>query len=413
MSETQAIPLAVFGAGALLLAALFVRRGLEKLSLPAVVGFLGLGMLLGGFDSQYRFAHETQLAVLEFLGAIGLVVLLFKVGVESNLKELVKQLPKAGIIWLPNILLSGLPAYFIMRDWLGFDLAPSLFIGVAMTATSVGVSVAVWEEMGAMKSSDGKLLLDTAELDDISGVMLMALLFSLAPMLKAAGEGDAGAGSALEWTPLLRQGGIFLLKLGLFTSALYLLGRYLETFLEKAAGCLGDQASRVIFAFSVGIAIAGLAGIVGLSLPIGALFAGLMLSQHPEKFAIEKFYRALYIFFVPFFFINIGFQIDPSVLGGALGLGGILLAVAILGKLAGTACTAWKFTSATGVLLLGASMVPRAEITMVIIERGRALGDWAMPPEVYAAMVLVSAGTCLGTALFLHWGLRKWRTPTG
>ena len=166
----------------------------------------------------------------------------------------------------------------------------------------------------------------------------------------------------------------------------------------------------MIFAFSVGFAIAGLAAIVGLSLPVGALFAGLMLSQHPEKFAIEESYRALCVFFVPFFFINIGFQIDPSVLGGALGLGGILLAVAVLGKLAGTACTAWKFTSATGVILLGASMVPRAEITMVIVERGRALGDWAMPPEVYAAMILVSAGTCLGTAIFLHWALRRWKS---
>ena len=99
---------------------------------------------------------------------------------------------------------------------------------------------------------------------------------------------------------------------------------------------------------------------------------------------------------------------DPSLLATSLGVGGLLLLVAVFGKVIGAGLPARLFTGLYGAMLIGASMIPRAEITMIVIERGRRLGDWAMPPDLYAAMVVVSAATCLGTAIFLHWALRRW-----
>lgn len=85
----------------------------------------------------------------------------------------------------------------------------------------------------------------------------------------------------------------------------------------------------------------------------------------------------------------------------------MLLGVAILGKLIGAGGTARLFTGFYGAMLIGVSMIPRAEIAMLVLERGRSLGDWAMPPDLYAAMILVCAATCLGAATFLHWALRR------
>ncbi|MFW6353967.1 MAG: cation:proton antiporter, partial [Verrucomicrobiota bacterium] len=198
------------------------------------------------------------------------------------------------------------------------------------------------------------------------------------------------------------------LRFGAFVVVILLLGRFLEAPLARCAKKTEHKATILIVVVALGFTIAGTAGLAGLSLPVGALFAGLLLSSHRESYGVEPFYQSLYLFFVPFFFIHIGYLIEPSFLVASFGIGMVLVLVAILGKIVGSTPLAWCFTGFYGALLIGVSMVPRAEIAMVVIERGRQLGDWAMPDDLYAAMVLVSAMTCLGTSLFLHWALRRW-----
>jgi Kef-type K+ transport system membrane component KefB len=406
-NTSQAIPALVFIFGCLVVICLLAKAALDRLSLPPILGYLVIGTLLSVLGSQLPLRGESGETVLTFLSAIGVVVLLFRVGIESDLHALMEEFSKAAAVWLPNMLISGLPGYFVTRHLLSYEFVPSLFVGVAMTATSIGVSVAVWQETEQLKTKEGRLLLDTAELDDISGVGLMALLFAIAPVL--GGRGGAGSGEARLLPSLGVEAGLFALKFGIFVAAILALGRYLEAPLAHSARHVGNKATVLIFVVGLGFSIAGLAGWMGLSLPIGALFAGLLLSRHRKDYGFQPFYKGLYLLFVPFFFVHIGYQVDPAVALGALGAGTALALVAILGKIAGTGAVTWLFTGAYGVLLIGASMVPRAEITMVVIQRGKALGEWAMPDELYAAMVFVSAATCLGTALFLHWALRHWK----
>lgn len=401
--ETEPGLILLFGLLAIL--SLLVRLLFERISLPPILGHLVIGIALSWFSGRFGVLNPSGELVLGFLASLGVVVLLFRVGIESNLHALLEQLPRAAVVWLPNMVVSGVPGYLVTRHLLEYGLVPSLFVGVAMTATSVGVSVAVWQEQGKLKSRDGGLLLDTAELDDLSGVALMALLFSLAPHLRGlGGEGDSL--SALSGV-LVTTGSAFLLKFILFVVVLLILGKYLEGPLSSVARRVGDKPAVLVIVFGLGVLIAGAAGLAGLSLPIGALFAGLLLSRHRKDYGVEPFYQSIHHLLVPFFFIQIGYHIEPELLGQAAGTGAFLALVAILGKVFGTGVTARFFTNWRGVLLMGASMVPRAEITMVVIERGRQLGDWAMPGDLYAAMVLVSAVTCLGTVLFLHWALRR------
>ncbi|MFP4357998.1 MAG: cation:proton antiporter [Puniceicoccaceae bacterium] len=409
LESGEEMPRLVLLIGSVSAAALLLKQVFERFSLPPVVAYLLLGMLVAYWNDTFALFDPEGPGgtVLAFLSALGVIVLLFRVGIESDLHELREQLPRAAVIWPPNMILSGLPGYWVTRHLLGQELIPSLFVGVALTATSVGVSVAVWEETGKIRRREGSLLIDTAELDDISGVALMALLFSIAPVLRDLGVTESGPVGSV-WRPLGLEIGGFLVRFGLFAAAMFVFGRYLETPLDHCTRRIGSKATVLIFVVGLGFVIAATAGLIGLSLPIGALFAGLLLSRHRKDYGVEPFYQSLYLFFTPFFFIHIGFLMDTSLLTSSLGAAGVLLAVAFLGKWIGAGVPARMFTGLYGAVLIGASMVPRAEISMIVIQRGRSLGDWAMPPDLYAAMVVVSAVTCLGTALFLHWALRRW-----
>ena len=123
---------------------------------------------------------------------------------------------------------------------------------------------------------------------------------------------------------------------------------------------------------------------------------------------METGFVQIQAFFVPFFFIAIGFRIDPGSLGMALAFGGALLAVAVGGKIAGAGLPALMTTSGAGALLIGASMVPRAEMAMVIGQQARDLGDWAMPASVFSGIALVALATSLMTPVAVHILLRKW-----
>ncbi|MEQ9484667.1 cation:proton antiporter [Coleofasciculus sp. F4-SAH-05] len=125
-------------------------------------------------------------------------------------------------------------------------------------------------------------------------------------------------------------------------------------------------------------------------------------------------FDSLYELFTPFFFIGIGLKINPSALTAALGMGGILLVAAVLGKLIGAGGPTLLTTGWTGAALIGVSMVPRAEITMIVMGKGLSLGEWAVSNQVFAAMVVVSAVTSILAPIILRSLLNKLpEIPTG
>jgi len=122
---------------------------------PGVVGHVLLGFSVRLVDMQYSFLNEQTWIVLKFAGGLGLVCLLFRVGLESKISNLVHQLGRASIIGIGNVGLSGLLGYVVARFLLDFDLIPSLATATALTATSVGVSIIVWRESNALDTPTG------------------------------------------------------------------------------------------------------------------------------------------------------------------------------------------------------------------------------------------------------------------
>jgi Kef-type K+ transport system membrane component KefB len=310
------------------------------------------------------------------------------------------------MIWMINVLFSGALGYAACRFLLGLELVPSLFVAVALTATSVVVSVSVWQEADALATSTGELMVDVAELDDISGIILMALLFTTAPLLKENASGNV--------TILLaRASALLLIKLGLFGAFCVLFSRYLEPPLTDFFQTKERPPDPMVMIVGIGFLIASVAGLIGFSIALGAFFAGLVFSRDPHAVRMEGSFLPLYEFFTPFFFVGIGVNMDPKALTTPFGLGAVLLGVAILGKILGNSGPAMITLDWQSSLIVGVSMVPRAEIAMIIMERGYRLGEWAVPSLVFGAMILVSAATCLISPLILRSLLRHWPQQEG
>ncbi|MFW5686330.1 MAG: cation:proton antiporter [Spirochaetota bacterium] len=358
---------------------LTINERLIVLVLAAVL----LVSMLGRTAARKVGVPEPVFVLFDVLGKLGVVALLFQAGMHTDVGKLVRQLRPVVVIWAANIVIAGGLGFVAARWILELAFLPSLVIAVALTATSVGVSVAVWEGQQAEQSEDGRLFLGIASLDDLSAVVLMAVLFAVVPVLR--GSSDAPLLSLilgrLAWT---------LVKLAGFAALCLLFSRYVEHRLRESLQRFESPAAALVSVVAISIIIAACAGLLGFSVAIGAFLAGLAFSRDPEALRQHIAFDTIYDLFVPFFFIGIGLSIDLSVSLAAVGPGLVLLVVAVAGKLLANAGVSRLFTSTAGAAAIGVSMIPRAEITMVIMQKARALGPWAAPSSAYAAMVFVS-----------------------
>lgn len=401
MSETVLLYLVLL-VGTTIVLAIVVKAGSERIGMPPLVGYLLLGFVLQLLDIRGFLTSRAVLEVYSFLAELGIISLLFRVGLECNLAGLVRQLPRACLLLMGDVLCSGslgfATAYFLLR----LSLVSSLFISIALVATSVGISISVWQDSQALNSINGELLLDIAEMDDIAAIILMSLLFAIAPSWQD--------GKEINFLPLLETIiGPFSLKVMIFSTFCLIFFRYIEHPLTQFFERIEPAPDPMLMVAGTGFVIASLAGLLGFSVAVGAFFAGLAFSRDPHAVKIDASFGALYEFFVPFFFINIGLQIQFQALTAALGSSLLLLSAALLGKLMGIGGLMLLTQSdASSATLLGISMIPRAEITMVIMQRGRDLGDWAISPQLFAGMTLVAIATCIISPILLYPLLKQW-----
>lgn len=372
----------------IVLLSIFVKSGARRLRIPELVVYILVGMGLRGLDSQGSFLPEQLPEVLRVVGGWGLVVMLFRVGLESNLRGLLAQSRTALGIWVGDVFVSGLFGFLTARYLLGFSLPTSLIIATSLTVTSVGVSVAIWQSAGRLRTKAGQILIDVAEMDDITGIVLMAIVLT---MVRSMHSGASDWPIQIIATTI----GLVTLKLVLLVTGCLLFSNYVERRAMRAVGRWGSAQAPTLFLIAIGTLVAATAEVIGLSAAIGAFFAGVMFSRDPEALRLETSYEEIYELLAPFFFVSVGFQVDPGHLAQAVSLGAVLLGAAILGKTLGVTFPAVRPVGWTTAALLGISMVPRAEIAMIIMQRGAELGEWAVSPEVFSAMVFVSAGTCL------------------
>jgi len=380
-------PLLILLIGLLVIVAILLQSRLKAIGLPSLIGFIFLGFAIRLADTRLGFLSENALGVFDVLGKIGVICLLFRIGLDSDIVALVRQMRHAVLIWLASVAVNGLAAFSVVHWLLGRQLVPSVFAAAALTATSVGVAVGVWRESGSLGSGAGNLLIDAAEMNDISGVVILALLFAVAPILR---QGAVGEVLPRLGRTLLTVG----IKLVVFATLCVLFSRYLEKSYTRFFSRIESSPGFTITLAGTAFVLAASAGLLGFSVAIGAFFAGLVFSRDPKAVRIEGSFDAVYNLFVPFFFIGIGLSLDPAAMLSSLRVGAVLTVTAIAAMFVAAWGISLFLTGWREAVLIGLSMIPRAEIAMIIMQKGCSLGEWAVPPEIFGGTVLVSLVTC-------------------
>jgi Kef-type K+ transport system membrane component KefB len=376
--------------GILIVLSLLSKAVLKHLDL---VGYLLIGTGLQALNGAWPIVTPENQQLLTFLAEFGVVALLFRIGLECNPRHLLRRLSGATVIWIVNVTVTlgtVLGATLVLLDW---ALLPSLFAAVALTATGIGVSARVWKQTDQLGSAKGALMLDVAELDDLSGVVLLALLAALAPQLQS------GASTALIGPAVLTLG-YTLGKMALLMLGGFLFAQYLEYPLTHWLDDLQPRSDMMISVLGVGLVVAGLTALLGFSAALGGFFAGLIFSRDPLAVKIDASFDSLYELFVPFFFIHIGFRLDPSVLMENLGPVLLLLAVAVLSKGLGSFLPVVKRLRFQSALAFAIALVPRAEISLLVMQQGLDLG--VVSQSAFGVVVAVVVLTMVGVPLTLR-----------
>jgi len=369
MSHVAEILIQLF---AVLLAAKIGDEVFRRIRQPVVIGEILGGLVVGpAVLGIYEINPETEL-----FAEIGVVLLLFQVGVETRLGDLLRVGGTALAVGLLGVALP-LGGGFALGAALGYDTSVSIFLAAALTATSVGITSRVLSDLGAMTSLSGRIILGAAVIDDVLAMLILAL---------ATG---------------MNEGGI---SIGEIATLLGLAGAFIAVVLIVGTRVLRTHPSLLtdpVFAetpFLPGmilmLGLAALAALIGLAAIIGAFLAGMVVGESSEKHALEEEVAPLAAFFTPFFFGFIGAQIDPGELasGGALLLLLALTATAVLTKFGGALLGALR-TGGRRAVLIGWGMVPRGEVGIVVAGLGLSTG--AIDNALYSVVVGMAIVTTL------------------
>lgn len=350
----------------ILVAAKVLGELAERIGQPAVVGELLAGVILG--PSVLGFV-DPALPSLHLLAEIGVVLLLFGIGLETDLKRLVSVGGAAFTVAIVGVLLPFAAGFAVARG-LGIALLPAIVAGAALTATSVGITARVLSDLGQLKSVEGQIVLGAAVIDDVIGLVILAIV------------SDLVAGNAPSALGVLRTTAV---AFG-FLAAVLVLGRFIVPPLFALIARTGKEHTLASMALALAFLLAVAASEIGSALIVGAFAAGLVLAPTEHVQVIERGIVRLANVFVPIFFVAVGAAVDVRTFGSrdVLVIGLALTAVAIVGKFVAGFAPVWIRARKT---LIGVGMIPRGEVGLIFAQTGLAAG--VINSGEYSALMLM------------------------
>jgi Kef-type K+ transport system membrane component KefB len=368
---------------------------------PRVLGELLVGVLLG--PTVLNMLHAPALALdaerlqetIHQFSELGVLFLMFKIGLDVHLKELLgvgKVAGIAGILGAVVPVVMTLPVVIL----LGNGWQPALFAGVTLAATSVSISAQVLLELGQLKTVEGNALLATALIDDVVAILLVSLTIAITAPGQAA---DPGA--------LL----LIVVRMALYIVIAFLIAWFIVPPLmnwlhnrPEAAQSYGMPAFAIILALMFGWSAEHFGGVAPIT---GAFIAGVGLSRLPEriKHPIEESISSIaYAFLVPIFFVSVGLQVDLSQFPlSAIPLAALLMLVAVASKIIGCGLGAyWGGFNRIQALRLGVSMVSRGEVGLIIASLGLTRGLFHPDDPVFLSLFLVILLTTVLTPILVR-----------
>lgn len=359
----------------------------ERIGQPAVLGELIAGVILGssvlGVIPADGAIHET----IKLLAEIGVALLLFEIGLETDLKEMFRVGPSATMVAVVGItapFLLGFAYWLIAQPEIGThaegisDTLVAIFVGATLTATSVGITARVLTDLKRIHTPEARVIIGAAVLDDILGLVILAIVSGLA------------AGAALSLFGIAMK---FAIAVGFLVAAV-IVGNLVAPRLFGLVDKMRVRGVLLVSAVSFALLVAALAGLAGSALIIGAFAAGIVLSSTNQFDTIVEKTEPVADIFTPIFFVSVGSSVDVSLFipgsesfnPGVLIVGAALVAIAVVGKVVSGYTVGWGKAKLSH-LAIGVGMVPRGEVGLIFADIG--LRNGILSSEVFSAVLIM------------------------
>ena len=404
--EHVSIPSLFLVLATMLVAAKLLGELAERIGQPAVLGELVAGVLLGGSVLGVVPMDGPAAEVVHVLAELGVVLLLFEIGLETDLREMFRVGTASLAVATIGVVL---PFVFGFVYWAYVPHAASggatdlttaaIFVGATLTATSVGITARVLSDLNRLNTEEAKIIIGAAVLDDVIGLVILTVVSGM-----AAGVSVSTLG--IVWVSVVAIG---------FLVVAVLVGRFAVPRLFNLVVRMQVRYVLLVFAFAFALGLAAVASVAGSALILGAFAAGIILSGTNQFDTIEREIRPVASIFTPIFFVSVGASLnlrllDPTNEGsaGLLGVTGALILLAIVGKVAAGWAAPWvKFRR----IVVGVGMVPRGEVGLIFADIGRRAG--VLNEAVFGAVLLMVMATTFVAppALKLLFGKRPASPP--
>ena len=307
------------------------------------------------------FQGESE--VVSVLAELGVIILLFEIGLESDLKELIRVGPQAAVVAIVGVVAPFAAGTIGLIALFGVPTIPAIFAGAALTATSIGITAKVLAEIQQLSSKEGQIIIGAAVLDDVLGIIVLAVVASLA---------KTGEIEILNVIYLILGAAVFLV-------GSILVGRLLSPFFVALVEELRTRGQLLISSLIFAFILAYIAAAIHLEAILGAFAAGLILAETSKRKELEEQISPIADMLVPIFFVTVGAQTDLSVLNPTvpsnregLIIASFLVIVAIIGKVV----TGFAVFGQPGInrWAIGVGMIPRGEVGLVFAGVGAASG---------------------------------------
>lgn len=379
----------------------------SRLKQPAVLGELLVGVVLGNVSllGVQVFEPIAQDTFIDMFSRVGVIILLFEVGLESTVSQMMKVGVSAVLVACLGVVVPFVLGYGVTRVLLPeHSIYVAIFIAATLTATSVGITARVLKDLQKSQTPEARIILGAAVIDDVLGLVILAVVTGVI--------GAADRGAELATSDIV----ITMLKAVGFLVGSLVLGLWLSPRLFGFASRLNVQGVLIAFGLGFCFALAFLADYIGLAPIVGAFAAGLILEdvhyaalKDKEHHSLEELVHPISYFLVPVFFVLMGMRTDLKSFAapGVMTLAAVLCVVAVAGKLVAGFGALGKGIDR---LSIGVGMVPRGEVGLIFASIGTHLtvkGEHVVDAQIFSAVVVMVIVTTMVTPPVLKWSLNR------
>jgi Kef-type K+ transport system membrane component KefB len=345
----------------------------ERLRQPAVVGEILAGIIIG--PALLNWIQPTD--ALDALAEIGVIFLLFTVGLETRPSDIFKVGGSATIVAVLGVVVPFIAGWALLSVWPGHSQIEAIFLGAAMVATSVGITARVLSGMGLISAEASRVILAAAVIDDVIGLLVLAVVSST-------------ASGSVNYVQIAVTAALAIL----FTVVTIAFGARAVNRVSGQVQALKIPHPLLMFALVLCFGFAALASLIGIAGLVGAFLAGVALSESTDGTKLHSQSGALTEFTAPFFLVNIGMKLNLSIFLSTrtVELAAIVIVLAIITKFIGCGIGALKMGRRRA-FQVGAGMVPRGEVGIVVAQIG--LGLAAVSDSIYGVVLAMAVITTL------------------